>query len=554
MRHVTRREFLALSSATGLGLLQACAQPAAPAATPTKAPADAATQAPKPAATSAPAAATAATKAPAAATQAAAGTPKRGGTFTLGCGSSIVQFNPYWLGPQTDTFRRVLFNTLTRYDAQFNLQPELAEKWDFSADGKTVTLKLREGVKFHSGREFTSEDVRFSLEVAQTGQETSLKQVYTPVKQIETPSKYTVIFRFDSTDAVVFDMLDMFNILDKETWDDRGKTGIGTGPFKLDKYIPNDRTELVANKDYWDKGKPYLDRYVIRTIPDVSSLAVNLESGAIDCAWQPSNVDLEQFVRSGGKFYVDMGVPGAFINNVAINVKVEPFTDKRVRQAIAWSIDRERFCKTVVRGLVQPTCLMWPSHSWAYHKDLEGTIGYDLEKARALLKEAGLEKGFDTEILSSSAQSPDFPGLGAILQADLKKLNINAKLLDQESATYLQRLNQQSIVILLHAYGRGARDPGSLLVGAKAWYPGKEGGWTNFENAEWLRLRTELQGTLDRSKRIPITRKIQEIALDECFIIPVAPNQRPYALAQYVKNFTYNMDNCPYVELIWLDK
>ncbi|MHB1132361.1 MAG: ABC transporter substrate-binding protein [Chloroflexota bacterium] len=542
MHRLTRREFLALSSATaGLGLLQACAQPAAPTATTapqaTEPPKPAAaTQAPKPAAT-----------APAASTKAAAGTPKRGGTFTLGCGSSVVQFNPYWLGPQTDTFRRVLFNTLTRYDAQFNLQPELAEKWDFSADGKTVTLKLREGVKFHSGREFTSDDVRFSLGVAQTGQETSLKTVYTPVKQIETPDKYTVIFRFDKVDAVVFDMLDMFNILDKETWEDRGKVGIGTGPFKLDKYVPNDRVELVANKDYWDKGKPYLDRYIIRQIPDLASLAVNLESGAIDCAWQPSNVDLERFANSGGKFVADMGVPGAFITNIALNVKQEPFTDKRVRQAIAWSIDRARFCKTAVRGLVQPTCLMWPTHSWAYHKDLEGKIGYDLEKARALLKEAGLEKGFETEILSSAAQSPDFPDLGTILQADLKKINVNARLLDLESPVYLQHLNQKTIKILLHAYGRGARDPGSLLVGAKAWYPDKAGGWTRFVSEEWVCLRTELQSTLDRSKRIPITRKLQEMALDECFIIPVAPNQRPYALTPYVKNFTYNMDNCPYV-------
>jgi ABC-type transport system substrate-binding protein len=151
----------------------------------------------------------------------------------------------------------------------------------------------------------------------------------------------------------------------------------------------------------------------------------------------------------------------------AINATVEPFNNKKVRQAIAWSIDRERFCKTVLRGFGQPTCLMWPTHSWAYFKDLEGTIGYD--------------------------------ELAQILQADLRKIGIDARVMDVETALYDTR-------------------------------------------------------SLDMARRKAAARKLQEIALDECFTNPVGPSQRMFAYASYVKGFGVNMDNSIYVSDMWLEK
>ncbi|MHB1134648.1 MAG: ABC transporter substrate-binding protein [Chloroflexota bacterium] len=558
---LNRRRFLALSGGTAsLALLAACAQPAAPAATTaaqptaTKPPAQV-PQVPQTQATAAgtTAATKAATQAPAAATKGSE--PKRGGTFTLGVTAGVQEFNPMALIVGHAPFIRSVYNTPVRYDDKLNPVPELAEKWDFSADGKTMTLKLREGVKFHTGREFTADDVEASLKFGQTNDRAIMKAQYSTVKSVEKNGKYTIALKFDVVNPGVFDMLDSLYIIDKDTIEDRAKTGIGTGPFKIDKYIPNDRTEMLPNKDYWDKGKPYLDKYIFRQIPDAASLTVNLESGSIDATYNGSYSDAARLRDSGGgKWITDTGAPGASVFDVGINVKADPFTNKKVRQAIAWSIDRARFCKSSLQGLSHPTCLIWPEHSWGHQKDLEGKIGYDLEKARALLKEAGLEKGFTTEIKTSSKTTQGYTDLSIILQADLKKLGIEAKVTDLEPAQYDAQTQKGDITIIGHAYGRAGRDPGTTLTGAKSWYLEKEGGWCHYEGAEYEQMRKDMQSTLDRPKREQLARKIQELMLDECFTNPVAGVPRMWVYGNYVKGLTYNMDNYIFAGEVWLAK
>jgi dipeptide transport system substrate-binding protein len=198
---------------------------------------------------------------------------------------------------------------------------------------------------------------------------------------------------------------------------------------------------------------------------------------------------------------------------------------------------------------------MWPLHSWAHFKDLEGTIGYNLEKAKALLKEAGLEKGFETEIMTSSKQMFGLIDIAQILQADLRKIGVNAKIADIEPAIYNTRLQQKrDFGIAADTYGRASRDPGTLVTAAKSWYTDKEGGKTRFESAEWDQLRIDLQSTLDQEKRKAICRRLQEMALDECFTILIAANQRPWVLGSCVRGFAYDLDNSPFVDGIWLER
>ena len=469
----------------------------------------------------------------------------------MGHTDTMSTFNP--LEPLFHRTRHSIYSTLAHYDKQMRLQPELAEKWDFAADNKTVTFKLRQGVKFHSGREFTSADVKFTAEYAATNERVLLRPLYRMVTGVETPDKYTVSFKLSSPNAGIYDLIDTLSIIDSESVKDSASVGIGTGPFKLDKYLPNDRVEMVAFKDYWDKGKPYVDKLVSRIIPDPTALTINLESGALDCAWRVSYPDAARLKSAGSKFAVDPG-SGGYIFNIAINVKLEPFTNKKVRQAIAWSIDRARFCRTVQQGLVEASCLIWPRNSWAYLGDLEGSIGFDLDKAKALLREAGLEKGFETEIMTSSKLQYGLGDLAVILQADLKKIGINAKVSDLETAQYGARRDKGDIALMAHTYGRANRDPAGTLTMAKSWYTEKEQAWTHFESAEYDKLRQEMQQTLEQEKRIPIARKVQQLALDECFTNPIAGAPVVWAYASHVKGLWYDMDDALYGSEVWLDR
>ncbi|MBV9173670.1 MAG: ABC transporter substrate-binding protein [Chloroflexi bacterium] len=496
---------------------------------------------------------TATAAAPAATAPAASGAIKKGGTFTLAKPAGITQFDPLQAGPENYAWMRGLYNSLLHYDAQLNPQPELAESWDFAADGLTLSFKLRQGVKFHTGREFTSDDVKASVDFAKQDSTAPLIVAYRTISSVETPDKYTAVLRFDKINPSIFDAIETLYIIDKDTIDQRANMAVGTGPFKFDKYVPNDRVEMAAFDQYWETGKPYLDRYVVRQIPDLSSMAINLESGAVDCIWQPGYVDLAR-LRDEGKYGVDPGAPGAFMFALELNTRAEPFTNKLVRQAMAWSIDRARFCKTALQGFSEPATLIWPKHSWAYFPDLAGTIGFDLDKARSLLKQAGYDNGFDLELLSTSKLGPGHKELAQIIQGDLKSIGVNANINDVESAVASDRENKQDIVAVIHTFGRSNRDPGSVFAGTKSLASDKEGGWTRIDSPTYDQLRTDLQSTLDRTQRTQTAHKIEELLLDECFNNPVAYQPRGFAYANYVKGITYNMDNSPYVGDIWLDR
>lgn len=473
----------------------------------------------------------------------------------MGLSGFFQDFNPFQPGPGAAGTQRALWSTLAHYDTKMVLQPELAEKWDFAADGKSVTFKLRQGVKFHSGREFTSDDVKASAQFAVSVEGAAyLRVMFESIKQVETPDKYTAVLRFDSPNPAVYDIVDTLYIIDKETIENRGSRAVGTGPFTLAAFVPNDRVEMVPFKDYWEKGKPYVDKCVLRPVPDSAGRAITLEAGAVDCIFQPSFVDVPRLKAAGGKYVLDPGASGSIITNFGLNCKLDPFTNKKVRQAMAWSIDGARFCRSILQGLVEPSHMIWSRSSWAYFKDLEGRLGYDLDKARALLKDAGMERGFDTEILCASANIYGHGALAEMLQADLRQIGVNAKVLDVETVVREARQAKGDIVTIVHAYGRANRDPGTTLTAAKAWFTEAEKGWTHFESPEYERLRQECQSTIDREKRTAILRRIQELVLDECFTIPIAESPQFWGNGSYVKDFSCTLDNAVYVGNVWLDK
>jgi len=485
----------------------------------------------------------------------AATTPgvRRGGTFTMARPNSMQDFSGVWFTRGNTPFIRALYNTLIRLDKDFNPQPELAESWQFSADGRTLSLKLRPGVKFHSGREFTAQDVKFSLSFAteeRGGFGSQMRQMFRLVTDVKTPDKYTAELIFDRPTPLVFDVLDTLAMFDQSVASKINTTDAGSGPFMVASYTPNAEVRMKRFDGYWEPGKPYLDEYIVRTIPDTTALAVNLESKAVDAIDGASLYDVVRLKGQQGIVCEVAANQSAF--HFAANVRKEPLSNRRVRQAINYAIDRERCCKTVLQGTVEPTCLHWPRESWAHVRELEGRYSLNVEKAKALLAEAGYPNGFETSILVSKQYNDSLFGIGQIIQSDLAKIGIKAQLKNVEATIYLTSWRKTEWDLIVHNYGRANRDPGTMLSGAVAFYTRAENGPPGFESAEFEKWRGEAASILDREKRKPLYRKIQEFFLEDSFSMPIAVDQTLWLYRNHIHGLSFTRDASPFVSEVWL--
>jgi ABC-type transport system substrate-binding protein len=217
-------------------------------------------------------------------------------------------------------------------------------------------------------------------------------------------------------------------------------------------------------------------------------------------------------------------------------------------------MDRERCGRVILESLVTPTCLMWPRGSLAYFTDLEGRYSYNLEKAKALLAEAGHPSGFKTSILLSRAINPILYGFGQILQADLAKLGIEAKIEDVESTLYTRRVLGGQYEIVVHNYGRANRDPGTTLMGDQVWRTHKEGGKLVPDFPDFGNWRDEAARTMETAKRQALYRKIQEWMLEESFVMPFAGNVSYWLYRDQVKDLKFTRESSPWGDVVWLDR
>jgi peptide/nickel transport system substrate-binding protein len=453
------------------------------------------------------------------------------------------------------SFIRALYNMLVRLDKDLNPQPELATSWQFSPDGLSMTLKLRQGVKFHSGREFTSEDVGFSWQFAKdpTTGSPQMRNLFSLIRDVKTPDKDTVELKFDKPCANVFDILDTLCMFDKSAVDKLSTMDAGSGPFKVVGYIPGAEIRMRRFDGYWEPGKPYLDEYVVKTIPDEAAMVLNLETKVLDAIWAPALHEVAR-LRAQPGLTADPGAGSQGMFHLMANVTKGPLANKKVRQAINYAINRERCAKTALAGTIEPTCLMWPRGSWAYFADLEGRYAYDLSKAKTLLTEAGYPDGFETSILMSQKDNPPQFAIGQIVHGDLAKIGIRAKIEDLDSPVYTTRTQRGQFELAVHNYGRANRDPGTTLAGAIIWYPKAEKGPIGFDSADFVRWRDEAVTIFEREKRKPLYRRIQEYALEESFSMAIAGNQSFWIYRDYAKGIWYSRESSPFVGDVWLDK
>jgi len=484
---------------------------------------------------------------------AAAGEVKPGGTLKIGHVGGVLNFDAHRLSRGNYPMLTQVYNTLVRYDDKLKAHPDLAESWSFSKDGLTLEFKLREGVKFHNGRELVADDVVWNIQRVQDPKTAAhVRPLSLAIKSAEAADKYRVVLRMEKPTPAVLDLFDTMFIMPKEAVAEIQKMGVGTGPFQVVEWIPGDKVIFKKFPDYFRKGLPYLDGVILQQIPDAPALVVNLEAGALDMAYEVPPRDAARLMNDR-KAVLLQSMGGAIVVDIMMNVSRPPFDNKKVRQAINHAVDRKRFVDMVLVGFGDPWCQPFPPQSLGFSKDL-GTkhCTFDLAQAKQLLAEAGYPNGFEAVLHISTATFPITRQFAQILQADLAKIGVRLTIRDVEPAEYREVTwgTKNKFAIVLHEYGRGNRDPDTLFKAAGAWYT--KDGMPTFTSPEYIRLVDEAGNTLDPAKRRRVYDEIARYLADQAFTVPIAPNLTLTAIRPTAQEVTVNVDGMPILEKAWL--
>ena len=347
------------------------------------------------------------------------------------------------LDPHTQTafaslrLLELVYEPLVILDANLNIVPALAESWTFADDAMTLTMNLRQGVKFHDGSDLTAADVVASFNRIlneETG--AAARANYLSIASMDTPDDYTVVFNLSVADVPLLAAMASVNasIVPSEVIEsgDFAASAIGTGPFILDEWIPEEVTRLSANAEWWGEG-PFVDGIEMRVIPDEASILAALRAGEIDFALL--NDPLVATLLNGDSSITLNAVPALAYHVFQLNPSRAPMDNLAVRQAMSCAIDRQEVLDTASLGEGTVT---GPLTIPAYQVDTSGFFCYqkDLDRARELM--AGVEP-FTIKAIVANAEPPTALSEAQSIQAQLAEIGITLEIEPLELSVYVDR-------------------------------------------------------------------------------------------------------------------
>lgn len=434
----------------------------------------------------------------------------------VGQGADAVSLDPHATNDQPSSrVSKQIYETLVNQNESMELQPGLAESWE-QVDDLTFEFKLKQGVKFHNGEDFTAEDVKFTLLRALDSAQIGHIVGSINGDAIEVVDDYTIRIATSEPFAPLLSHLahtatGMLNQTAVEEFgEDYGQNPVGTGPYKFDKWMSGDSIELVRFDEFHGDA-PAIERVIFRNIPENTNRTIELETGGIDIAYDIAPTDVER-VESNSDLVLQRS-PNLSTSYVGFNAAKAPYDDVRVRQAINYALDMESIVNAVYKGVGSPAKGVLGPNVWASNQDLEG-YGYDVEKAKELLAEAGLADGFSTTIWTNDNQQR--MDIAEIVQNQLKAVNINAEVQVVEWGSYLDgtAAGEHDMFILGWVTVTGDPDYGLYPLFHSSQH-GAAGNRTFYSNARVDELLDIGRKSVDPDVREEAYMEVQQIIRDE---------------------------------------
>ena len=436
----------------------------------------------------------------------------------------------------------LVYSGLTELDPSGKAKPDLAESWTASDDLKSWTFKLRQGVKFHDGREFDSEDAKATIaRIMDRATGSTARVNFDIVSSIETPDKYTIVFNLKIPYSGFADILGdrQTRIVPKDKLDTIANMPVGTGPFQLVEFKPGDRIELKKNTSYYSAGTPKLDGIVFRIMPETAARIAAVDTGAVDLVWDLPPEVIDQF-KGNTKVVID-SVPTSSWDGLIMNATQKPFDDVRVRRAVSLAIDKKALVELSLFGYGTPTHTMIPPSSPFFNDKI--AIKTDIPQAKKLLAEAGFPDGFST-ILYVPSGRPTRERIGVGAAEMLKAIGVKVDLQRVPWDKFVKDIEGKEAFYTDGFYSRPTLD-----TSIYPWYH-STGSWNttlwNYKNPETDKVLDAARAAKTDEERGKLYKEFQQLAIDA-----------PAGVIPYVLNHTNayrsNVKGFKSSPMMWLD-
>jgi peptide/nickel transport system substrate-binding protein len=487
----------------------------------------------------------------------------RSDAFVIALGDPVRTIDPIG-SPSVDAaserVRTLMFNTLVKKDEKFDYVGELASDIKRSDDGLTYTFNLRDGVKFHDGRVLSSADVKYTLDLVFSSNFAKSASFYegagadkhSLIKSVEAPDGRTIVITLIKPWVGLLSNLVAIAIIAQGSYESQKTHPVGTGPFK---FINYDETQSVCDveafPEYWE-GASKLQSVRVRVLSEMNALQAELQSGRLDIAPMPTSLTPDAIRRLEQDPNLQVkAFPGSNVALLTINTSSAPMDNVKVRQAVAYAIDRESLLNKLVLGLGKIAHSIIPEESWAYSAG--HTYSFDPAKAKQLLDEAGFrdpdgdgprlrfDKPLIFKLSGSSLAGRQYAG---VIQNNLKQVGIPMEIQTQEQNAFFDDLRRGNFQIAYSQWVGGNQDPIFYKdLFATSEIPTETRPSRNrsrYSNKDLDALLDQAVNTFDRQKAKDLYTKIQEIVSRDVPVFPLWYQSNVVIARKNVQNINVN--------------